>query len=108
MSGVASGVRFRDVHPAQDGAERIAQLMREGGQKLILDPVEALGFVARSSFPGQQVLVVGFSAVTFRCVGRRHDPSTIGALRDDPPLEGCIAFAGQHRQCAFPFPFGSQ
>src|SRR6185503_3009608 len=48
-------VRAQDVGPAQDRVERRAQLVRDGGEELVLEPVRALGLRARGVLAGERL-----------------------------------------------------
>ncbi len=57
--GVAAA---EDLGPADDGVERGAQLVAEGGEELVLDAVGAFGFFAGGVGVGQEALAFGFGA----------------------------------------------
>ena len=56
--GLVRGARPKDVGPPEDGVERGAQLVRDGGQELVLHPVGALRLGARDVLAGQRLLAV--------------------------------------------------
>ena len=65
--------RAQDAHPPDDGVERRAQLVAEGGQKHVLGAVGGFGFPARRLLIGQQrlALTLDLLRITANRLGER-------------------------------------
>src|ERR1041385_3642563 len=53
------------VHPAEDGRQGSAQLVRERGEKLVLGEIDLFGLAARALLALKQALRIGAPAVCF-------------------------------------------
>ena len=82
--------------PAEHRVQRIAQLVRERRQELVLDLVAAFGLGARGAFAGQQLFALGD-------IGGDGDARAVAVFGHDAPLDfGDAAVGPQDRHGAFP------
>ena len=81
--------------PAEDRGERRAQLVRERGEELVLEPAHALAFGARAALDLDQTLLLGGDAARFLVDARVVDRDrSLRGDADDDPLGAGIEHAG--------------
>ncbi len=78
--GVVAAAVGQDLRPAEDGVERRAQLVRDDGEELVLQPAGALGLGARGALALQQ-LALALLALAQRLVDARQVGRALGDAR---------------------------